>query len=315
MQAVQRDLKNYIAKHATRSIPVGYSAADVREILASTWEYLQCAINGTSDDPTRADFFGLNSYSWCGSSATFQSSGYDQLVSQFSNTSIPVFFSEYGCNRDLPRTFDEVQALYGPQMTPVLSGGLVYEFSEEESNYGLVNINPDGSAQLRGDYDHLQQQYSKLDVAKLAAANATATSIQPPACNSSLITYDGFNSSFVIPSIPAGGQDLINNGIPNPNQGKLIDITKTQVGQKVQDSSGKTLNSLMVKLLPNDQSNAPGPASSSSDASSTSSATGTATSASATKKGAAVKQSVDRWLFTASAFVLYVIIFRFDGMS
>jgi len=38
-------------------------------------------------------FFGLNSYSWCGN-ATFVSSTYNQLVADFANTTIPVFFSE-----------------------------------------------------------------------------------------------------------------------------------------------------------------------------------------------------------------------------
>lgn len=66
IRAVTRDLKNYISKHLTRSIPVGYSAADVSEILTDSWAYLSCAINGDSSDPSRSDFFGLNSYSWCG---------------------------------------------------------------------------------------------------------------------------------------------------------------------------------------------------------------------------------------------------------
>lgn len=127
IRAVTRDLKNYIAKHSPRTLPVGYSAADVREILADSWAYLGCALSGSGSN-SKIDFFGLNSYSWCGGDATFQTAGYDILVSQFSNTTIPVFFSEYGCNKILPRVFDEVQALYGPQMTSVMSGGLVYEY-------------------------------------------------------------------------------------------------------------------------------------------------------------------------------------------
>lgn len=59
IRAVQRDLKNYIAKHSTRKIPVGYSAADVREILQDTWAYMQCT---HEDDQSSSDFFGLNSY-------------------------------------------------------------------------------------------------------------------------------------------------------------------------------------------------------------------------------------------------------------
>ena len=127
IRAVQRDLKNYIANHATRAIPVGYSAADVREVLEDTWAYLQCQI-GSGTDMSRSDFFGLNSYSWCGDASSFQISGYDVLVETFGNTTIPVFFSEYGCNDPQPRYFDEVPVLYGPEMT-TLSGGLVYEWT------------------------------------------------------------------------------------------------------------------------------------------------------------------------------------------
>lgn len=93
LRAVTRDLKNYIAKNSKRSIPVGYSAADVRDILADSWAYLSCDINGDTNDMSRIDFFGLNSYSWCGGSATFQSSGYNVLTQQFSGTTIPVSIS------------------------------------------------------------------------------------------------------------------------------------------------------------------------------------------------------------------------------
>jgi hypothetical protein len=99
----------------------------VREILEDTWAYMQCA---NDDDPqSSSDFFGLNSYSWCGGDATFQSAGYNTLVDMFKDSAIPVFFSEYGCNKVMPRVFDEVAALYSNQMT-ALSGGLVYEYSQ-----------------------------------------------------------------------------------------------------------------------------------------------------------------------------------------
>ena len=90
LRAVTRDLKNYIAKNSDRPIPVGYSAADVRPILADSWAYLSCDINGDGNDMSRIDFFGLNSYSWCGSTATFETAQYNTLVEQFSNTTIPV---------------------------------------------------------------------------------------------------------------------------------------------------------------------------------------------------------------------------------
>lgn len=65
--------------------------------------------------------------------------------------------SEYGCNQPpgQPRPFNEVKSIYGNDMT-ALSGGLVYEYSQEPSDYGLVVINDNGTVTLRSDYDNLQ---------------------------------------------------------------------------------------------------------------------------------------------------------------
>lgn len=292
LRAVTRDLKNYIAKHSTRAIPVGYSAADVNDILADTWEYLQCAINGSTSDMSRSDFFGLNSYSWCGN-ATYDSSGYDTLISQFANTTIPVFFSEYGCNLVLPRLFSEVPVLYGPQMTSVMSGGLVYEYTQEVSDYGLVVLYNNGTAQLRGDYDNLQKQYNKLNITLLQSVNSTATALPPSTCKSSLITTRGFYNKFDIPAVPSGGQHLIDNGISNPKNGKLVTITQNNVAAMVYSSSGGVIQNLAIKPLPEDQSNTPNGDDTSGSASSSS--TASAASPTATKKGASCRKNVGIW--------------------
>lgn len=252
---MQRDLKNYIAKHSTRTIPVGYSAADVREILQDTWAYLQCAIDGNNNDASRSDFFGLNSYSWCGQSS-FQTAGYDLLVNMFQNSTIPVFFSEYGCNKVEPRVFDEVAALYGTQMT-ALSGGLVYEYSKEEENFGLTQINANATVTLLTDYDNLQRQYNKLDINLIQSTNASATKLTPPKCESSLITASGFSTNFTLPDVPNGGQDLIDNGIKNPTQGKLVSVTATAVPMPVYGSNGIQIQNLAIRPLSNDDSNTP----------------------------------------------------------
>jgi 1,3-beta-glucanosyltransferase GAS3 len=257
IRAVQRDLKNYIAKHSKRAIPVGYSAADVRPILEDTWAYFQCAIKGDDNDMSRSDFFGLNSYSWCGGDATIQSAGYDMMQSMFLNSTVPVFFSEYGCNKVMPRVFNEVQALYGSEMT-ALSGGLVYEYSHEESDYGLVQINENTTVSLMQDFDNLQGQYKKLDLDLLQSTNATATELQPPTCDGDLISDSGFSKDLDIPSPPDGADDLMNNGIDNPVQGKLVDVKETKVPMAVYDVSGKEISNLAIKPLANDDSNVPG---------------------------------------------------------
>jgi hypothetical protein len=110
IRAIQRDLKNYISKHADRTIPVGYSAADVAEVLDDTWAYLQCNNSNNNDPNSRSDFFGLNSYSWCGNASSYTISGYNVLVETFGTTSIPVFFRYVPSSRALEAIADDTQA-------------------------------------------------------------------------------------------------------------------------------------------------------------------------------------------------------------
>jgi len=259
IRAVQRDLKNYIAAHSDRSIPVGYSAADVAEVLSDTWAYLQCNnSNGNGVDMSRSDFFGLNDYSWCGSQSSYTISGYDTLVQTFGNTTIPVFFSEYGCNDPSPRVFDEVPALYGPQMT-TLSGGLVYEWTQETSNYGLVQVYSNGTLQLLNDYSTLESQYSKVNTSLIESSNSSATSLQPPRCNANLISTDGFSHDFNIPQPPSGAAQLISAGVSNAPTGSIVSVTQTSVQVAVYATNGGQISGL--KITPEQGQNHPGAAS------------------------------------------------------
>ncbi|KAI0392735.1 glycoside hydrolase family 72 protein [Xylariaceae sp. FL0594] len=256
IRAVTRDLKNYIKKHADREIPVGYSAADVRDVLEDSWNYFQCAINGDPNDMSRADMFALNSYSWCGNS-NFHDSSYDQLVQLFKSTSVPVFYSEFGCNTPSPRVFTEIASIYGPNMTGVFSGGVVYEFAQEENNYGLAQVNDDNSVELLADYRTLQSQYSKLDFKSIQSVKAAGKPIAPPKCSPSLIKEDGFNNNFTLPVPPPGVQKMIDNGIDKKLNGKIIDVSDWKVKQTVKDVNGSVLKDLAVMPLTGDATNMP----------------------------------------------------------
>ncbi|BCS04160.1 1,3-beta-glucanosyltransferase gel1 [Aspergillus luchuensis] len=153
VKAVTRDLRQYIRSRNYREIPVGYSAADIDTNRLQMAEYMNC---GTDDE--RSDFFAFNDYSWCDPSS-FTTSGWDQKVKNFTGYGLPLFLSEYGCNTN-KREFEEVSALYDTKMTGVYSGGLVYEYSQESSNYGLVEIDGNNVKTL-SDYDALKSAYSK----------------------------------------------------------------------------------------------------------------------------------------------------------
>jgi len=282
---------------------VGYSAADVREILQDTWAYMQCNNN---NDGSESDFFGLNSYSWCGGDATFQSAGYDTLVGMFQDSSVPVFFSEYGCNEVMPRVFDEVEALYGAKMTS-LSGGLVYEYSQEESNYGLAIINDNGTVSLRSDFDSLQKQFNKLDMSKIQATSPSQTSVKAPKCDKKLITNEKFDTNFTLPAVCPGCSTIIKNGIDNPTQGKLIKVTETKAPKTVYGSSGAEIKGLELKLLSNDGVNGPSGETTSPQASTTAAPQAGSAQESTPPKGDASKLT-GGWLFFASALVAILTV-------
>ncbi|KAG5304340.1 glucanosyltransferase [Histoplasma capsulatum G186AR] len=152
VKAVTRDMRQYLRQQGLRAVPVGYSAADVDTNRFQMAQYMNCG-----PDDERSDFFAFNDYSWCDPS-TFEISGWNKKVELFSGYGLPLFLSEFGCNTNT-REWNEVKALYSDKMTSVYSGGLVYEYSEEPNNYGLVKLE-DGQAVPLKDFDTLKKAFA-----------------------------------------------------------------------------------------------------------------------------------------------------------
>jgi hypothetical protein len=153
VKAITRDMRNYLKARKLRKIPVGYSAADVSSNRMQTAHYMNCG----SDD-VRSDFFAFNDYSWCNSD--FETSGWDVKVKNFTDYGIPIFLSEYGCIKNRPRKFEEMEPMMGKEMSSVYSGGLMYEYSLEDNDYGIVEID-DGKVKTDKEFDLFKSALEK----------------------------------------------------------------------------------------------------------------------------------------------------------
>ncbi|KAH8652063.1 1,3-beta-glucanosyltransferase-like protein [Xylariales sp. PMI_506] len=176
VKAAVRDTKAYIAEKEAaggRWMGVGYAANDDEAIRHNLADYFNCG--NTSE---AIDFFGYNIYSWCGDSS-YTESGYDTETAFFANYSVPVFFAEYGCNTvggAEGRLWDDTTALYGDEMTPVFSGGIVYMYFEETNDYGIVTVS-DGAATTMTNYGVLSSKLAAATPSSTSSADYTPTNV------------------------------------------------------------------------------------------------------------------------------------------
>jgi len=238
VKAVVRDMKAYITNHIHRRIPVGYSNADDLRFRTSLAAYLECGDTGY------IDFWGVNSYQWCGKN-TFAGSGYDTLVSDYSNYSLPIFFTEYGCNKVRPRIWQEVGALYSDQMTGVFSGGLVYEFTQEPNDYGLVNITSGEDVIILDEFDSLGDAFGKTP--KQPTIPSSASNPNRPVNCPAASTLTGITANFTLPTTQ--GAEYIKNGVDKTKfvKGKFVSSPTLTTTHTVTDSQGKEITDKSIK--------------------------------------------------------------------
>lgn len=194
VKAAVRDMKAYIKQKNYRSIGVGYATSDdagIRQLVAA---YFDCG----SDRSQAIDFWGYNIYSWCGNSS-YTESGYDQRTAEFQNYNVPVFFAEYGCNEVKPRQFSEVQALYGDQMSPVWSGGIVYMYFQETNDFGLVSVSGN-SVSTRDDFNFLSSQIAAITPSGVNMGSYNPTNTAPANCPA--VGTSSWEASNTLPPTP-----------------------------------------------------------------------------------------------------------------
>jgi len=220
IKAATRDLKAYRDSKNYRAIPVGYSAADIASLRPMLQNYLACG-----DASSAIEFFSLNAYEWCGDNSYF-GSGYTALTENVTEYPIPIFFSETGCNTIRPRTFSDQAAIFGPQMSPYWSGAIIYEWIQENNDYGIIQYGPhvdpgspgappdgwprSGTPQpLQPEFGNLQKQWASASPSGVSAAAYAppATATPCPAATPGVWNVD---AGAPLPPVPPGG---VNYGV------------------------------------------------------------------------------------------------------
>lgn len=204
VKAAIRDTKSYIKEKGYRDIPVGYSANDDAATRVASADFFTCG-----DTDIKADFYGINMYEWCGDS-TFKTSGYQARTEEFSNLTVPIFFSEYGCNEVQPRKFTEIATIFSDEMTDVWSGGIVYMYYQEVNDYGLVSIDDDGAVSTMADYKYYSSEINDIHptTATVDSASTAAVNFQCPASSKS------WPVATALPPTPNQGScDCMNNAL------------------------------------------------------------------------------------------------------
>ncbi|KAF2717655.1 carbohydrate-binding module family 43 protein [Polychaeton citri CBS 116435] len=197
VKAAVRDMKSYIKAQGHREIGVGYATNDDADIRVDMADYFNCG-----DESVSIDFWGYNIYSWCGESS-YTESGYDVRTEEFSKYNVPSFFAEYGCNTgNGPRPFTEVQALFGPKMSPVWSGGIVYMYFQEANDYGLVKVDGNTVSKLP-DFENLSSQ-----IAKASPSGVNMNSYQPSNSAAACPTTNSAWNAAASPMPPTPNKDL-----------------------------------------------------------------------------------------------------------
>lgn len=189
----------------------------------------------------------LVSYQWCGEN-TFKGSGYDKLVEDYTSYSLPVFFTEYGCNEVRPRVWEEVGALYSEDMTGVFSGGLVYEFTEEDNKYGLVKLDGD-DANIMSEYDSLVTAFAKAPTEPKIPSSATNPK-RPVDCPAES-SFQNINGNLTLPWTL--GQDYIDNGVSKKTfvKGKFLALTSLTMAttHDINDSKDKAITDKTIEAV------------------------------------------------------------------
>jgi 1,3-beta-glucanosyltransferase GAS3 len=192
----------------------------------------------------------------------------------------------------------------------LFSGGLLYEYSQETDDYGIVAINSSTDVELLEDYTTFGERLAGIDVNSLMSANPSATAVSAKECSSVTVSNTAyFPGDFSMPSPPSGIASIISGGLTSATwwtKGAIATVTATTMPASIMNYTGSSVqNNYKLVEYACDQINAPGkaatysfPSNTPSCAYSTSRPTGTSGSSSSGQHNSGVRESVSLWPFS-----------------
>ena len=257
-------------------MPVGVGVSvslgpDSYTYIRDMWQYIRCN-NPDETDLSWSDFYGFWDFNWCpgnstigGTNGTFDeqwnSSGWASFVPMYNQTSLPVFLAGYGCiNSYSPqdRDFHDTEAIYDySYLAGYFSGGFLTEWANTQVesrgyDYGLINLDSEGTIQLRKDYNAFSNLLAQFNLPALGAGYGTVTGASTPTCDPTLVSNPlnlSLSTTWNLPTPPPGVQNLILYG-NNGTRGQLVDVTQTSATHKVRDADGNIMTGLTITPSP-----------------------------------------------------------------
>lgn len=137
------------------------------------------------------------------------------MTDEVANYPVPIFISETGCITAKPRTFADQNAIFGPNMSNIWSGSIIYEWIQEENDYGLITYGSNTDALVSAlpnpvprsgtpnpmtpDFGNLMSQWATIT----PSASANAPSYPAPSCPASTAGVWLIDGDADLPSIDA----------------------------------------------------------------------------------------------------------------
>jgi hypothetical protein len=129
-------------------------------------------------------------------------------VKNFTGYGLPIFLSKYGCTKN-GRTFEELSALMNTEMSSVYSGGLMYEYSREGNDYGIVDLSS-GSTSFKEEGDFAKFKAALAKYPAPSGDGGFTSTTQAVACPTldSVWALDSWGES-ALPAIPEKAKKVI----------------------------------------------------------------------------------------------------------